>query len=189
MCFLKLIPPDLACDMSDSSLQVLVLTFDAVLAVYSFPVDGGRARQGDNVLTSPVCEQRVARWHTSTCAMAFHAGETETSSKAGTLYTRGEALGMPESFVGRSFSWWRCFVVRTVGALPNSPTQCGKRQKKTGTLAADPFAFGVSLLSISWLPSDTDCPRLTFPLPTSPPITALTTRTSVTPPVLPPEHV
>ena len=60
--------------------QVLVLTFDAVLAFYSFSVGGppgaatGRGAGGKEPL-SPVCEQRLGRWHASTCAMAFHAGE------------------------------------------------------------------------------------------------------------------
>lgn len=58
-----------------------MLTFDAVLAVYSFFAgDAGAAatgarRVGDARMTSPVFEQRLGRWHASTCAMAFHAGE------------------------------------------------------------------------------------------------------------------
>lgn len=61
--------------------QVLVLTFDAVLALYSFSVGGAtdaaarRGAGGEQLLASPVCVQRLGRWHASTCAMAFHAGE------------------------------------------------------------------------------------------------------------------
>lgn len=60
--------------------QVLVLTFDAVLALYSFSVGGssrGAAvlKGGGEELASPVCEQRLGRLHASTCAMAFHGGE------------------------------------------------------------------------------------------------------------------
>ncbi|CAM9861622.1 unnamed protein product, partial [Pylaiella littoralis] len=66
-------------------MEVLVLTFDAVLALYSFPVVEGLprpAREGDDYLVSPVCEQRLGRWHASTCAMAFHAA-TDTVAVAG----------------------------------------------------------------------------------------------------------
>lgn len=58
---------------------MLVLTFDAVLAFYSFSVGGPAGAAigggGGEELTSPVCEQRLGRWHASTCAMAFHGGE------------------------------------------------------------------------------------------------------------------
>ncbi|CAM9252402.1 unnamed protein product [Scytosiphon promiscuus] len=80
-------------------MEVLVLTFDAVLAVYSFPIDGGRGGQGDNVLASPVCEQRLGRWHTSTCAMAFHAA-TDTVAVAG-------PSGASRSSSSLSLTLWR----------------------------------------------------------------------------------
>lgn len=59
------------------SAKVVVLTYDAVLALYSFSVEGGVGGEGGEVLTSPACEQRLGRWHASTCAMAFHEGERD----------------------------------------------------------------------------------------------------------------
>eukprot|EP00752_Nemacystus_decipiens_P018330 g16445.t1 len=70
----------------NGKMEVLVLTFDAVLAFYSFSVGGpaGAATGGGRgeELLSPVCEQRLRRWHASTCAMAFH-GATDTVAVAG----------------------------------------------------------------------------------------------------------
>lgn len=59
------------------SVQVLVLTFDAVLTIYAFSaIEPNTAASGvGGQRASPVCEQRFGRWHTSTTAMSFHAGE------------------------------------------------------------------------------------------------------------------
>lgn len=75
-----------------------MLTFDAVLAFYSFSAGGGACFTpgaavggggGGEQLVSPVCEQRLGRWHASTCAMAFHGGETDSPTGRGGQATSG----------------------------------------------------------------------------------------------------
>ncbi|CAN0180519.1 unnamed protein product, partial [Ectocarpus sp. 4 AP-2014] len=55
--------------------------------------------EGGEVLTSPAFEQRLGRWHASTCAMAFH-GATDTVAVVGP-----SGASRPDSFL--SLTLWR----------------------------------------------------------------------------------
>lgn len=58
-----------------------MLAFDGVLTVYAFSVSDSADTAASAVLdeegqrASPVCTQRLTKWHASTTAMSFHAGE------------------------------------------------------------------------------------------------------------------
>lgn len=71
------------------SVKVLVLTFDAVLTVYAFsaiePTTAAAGAGGQRA--SPVCEQRLGRWHASTTAMSFHAGKQRSPCCAAAVAT------------------------------------------------------------------------------------------------------
>lgn len=65
-------PPQRPENYSNPNTQIIVLYFDAVLRIHAFNARLSGEGPGDPSL---VCEKQLGKWHSSSCAMAFHSGE------------------------------------------------------------------------------------------------------------------